>query len=316
MILYAVLALQGPAFDLPITSAVEMYDRQIVALPMGRQHMRGYLVSNDGKAVFGVREERLEIASKESIPGDSVFYMRRSETKPLLYTSGQRYFGGQSSVPEADWEEARIVCLLRAPTWDELTLAFENEAGTRSGIATVKWNEDKVPAKLELDPGASSVSDAWQDYGSTDFLAMLSAPDRGASKTVFADGSPGFEVKPGFAPLLMCRSANKMIGQIYMESGFANVLRIKPLTGDAKDETVSLPDGQRIERVAWVPLGKLLVYGEAKEDRAAKAGIFLWEGGKDWKRISPCSLEGQSADGRVLLVSDLFLRKSWLVTLK
>ncbi|MEA2552349.1 MAG: hypothetical protein QOJ65_525, partial [Fimbriimonadaceae bacterium] len=211
--------LQGPAFDLPIEHAEPVDDAAVAAMSMHGERLRGLVVSNDGRAVFTTGDRGVMMLGADSHDlHEYEFFLRTSEAKAFLHTGMQQYDAEQGGASKTDWERAFLSSVVRADDFDSVTLAFQNSTGSVSGICTVPISgNSKLQNKVEFAaPPGTTLGRVMQDATSNEiFVNLWSQKDRTDLGCSFLDGKVVAKFKPGYAPILLAKDANQLLGYVY-----------------------------------------------------------------------------------------------------
>jgi hypothetical protein len=312
--------LQTPNIQLPIDHVQSVDDAAVTAMSVGLRDLKGLLVSDDGKGIYKLGRDGIEFLGVEGYarPLEYVYYLRTSERKPLLYSTFARSIAEDNGAKN-DWELPNIRSIVRAASDDSVTVAFHNDSGGVSGMCTVAiaGNSKSEPTIEYTSPQGMELRNAMSDLAGSLFINLEPAEDSKGKRGWYCDDKYLTDFQPGYSPIFFAKKSDLAVSYLYGESGFPFGFNIGPIANAGKGSPIPNTNRLKIVRLAWICPGKLIAYMEPSQepDRVQSAGIYVIEA-DSWKRVSPHGLLGSSADGRVLLLSDLFLRKTWVATLK
>lgn len=319
-----------PDLKLPIEKFKAIADR-LVAQPHFPSFcpQRGLMVSDDG-TYFVTRTETDAnvIFDSGTVDGLSLFEQPGDPKLPAISAS-QKYMIDDKPddkgklFPPAEVED---VLAARGDGYSTLLHVTKDDGKggkVRRGISTAHYaNTDPTKNQsIAWLPAGREARAYAADIATDSFLmAEWERPEGGDYKDLGAflvgakTGGP-YKFIPGITPFLLDTSRDLVICFLYTEQGTPFGYANRTLENDKANHIVG-PENAGLPRCAALLSGGRLIawFAPRDEDEKAKPGLYMTSGdfGK-WEYLGPYALEGSSANGKVLLLSHLDLRRSYVV---
>lgn len=318
-----------PDLKLPIEQFKTIPDR-LVAQPHFPSFcpQRGLMVSDDG-TYFVTRFESTAHLYRTSGPMEEVsLFEQPGDPKLPAISASQKYMIADKpayvgkTFPPAEVED---VLAARGDGYSTL-LHWTKDDGKggklRQGISTAHY-ADTDPSKNQsiawLPAGREARAYA-ADIATDSFLIAEwkrdgdIPTDLGAFLVGAKTGGP-YKFIPGITPFLLDSSRDLVICFLYTEQGTPFGYANRTLE-NAKANHIVGPENAGLPRCGALLSGGRLVasFSPHDEEDKAKPGLYMTSGDfTKWEYLGPYALEGSSANGKVLLLSHLDLRRSYIV---